>query len=82
MEHLQAAGKIFNVGRKIGTTLLEIINQINYLTDQNLQPIHKEVRPRDIHHSLADITAIKALRWCSSISIRQGLAKLLKTIPS
>lgn len=36
----------------------------------------------DIRHSLSNITALKALGWSSSISIRQGYSELLKTIPS
>jgi UDP-glucose 4-epimerase len=79
MEHPKATARTFNVARGIATTLLDIINEINYLTDQNLQPAHKEVRPGDIRHSLADNTALKALGWSPSISISEGLAELLKT---
>lgn len=79
MEHPKATARTFNVGRGVATTLLNIINEINYLTGQKLRPIHQEVRPGDIRHSLADNTALKALGWSPSISIREGLAGLLKT---
>lgn len=79
MEHPKATARTFNVGRGVATTLLDIINEINYLTGQNLRPTHKEVRPGDIRHSLADNTALKTLGWSPSISIREGLAGLLKT---
>lgn len=78
MKHPKASAKTFNVGRGVATNLLEIIKEINDLTEQTLQPIHKEVRPGDIRHSLADNTALKALGWLPSVSIRQGLAELLK----
>ena len=78
MKHPEATAKTFNVGRGIGTNLLEIIKEINDLTGQNLLPIHKDVRPGDIRHSLADNTALKALGWFPLTSIRDGLTELLK----
>lgn len=81
MEHPKLKATTFNVGRGIATTLLEIINEINYLTGQNLLPVHKEVRPGDIRHSLADNTTLKALGWSPIICIREGLAELLKLEP-
>lgn len=79
MEHPKAADKIFNVGRGVSTTLLEIIEEINYLTGQNLQPIYKEARFGDIRHSLADNTELKSLGWSPIVNIREGLADMLKT---
>lgn len=80
MEHPKATARTFNIGRGVATTLLDIVNEINDLTGQNLQPIHNEIRPGDIRHSRADSTAMKALGWSSSTSIREGLAELLKTV--
>lgn len=78
MEHPKVTARTFNVGREVATTLLEIFSEINHLTGQNLQSIHKEVRPGDIRHSLADNTALKALGWFPLIGIREGLAELLE----
>lgn len=78
MKHPEATARTFNVGRGVATNLLEIIKQINDLTGQNLLPIHKEVRPGDIRHSLADNSALKALGWSPLTSIREGLTELLK----
>ena len=77
MEHPKAAGKTFNVGRGIAISLLDIIDILNDLTTQNLQPILKEPRPGDIRHSLADNKKLKALGWFPLTNIRQGLAELL-----
>ncbi|MTJ07344.1 SDR family NAD(P)-dependent oxidoreductase [Anabaena sp. UHCC 0204] len=79
MEHPNATGKTFNVGRGVATSLLDIVHILNDLTDQNLHPIYKESRPGDIRHSLANNAALKALGWLPNISIRQGLAELLET---
>lgn len=78
MKHPKATARTFNLGRGIKTNLLEIIKEINDLTGQNLLFIHKDVRPGDIRHSLADNTALKALGWSPLTSIREGLTELLK----
>jgi UDP-glucose 4-epimerase len=78
MEHPKATARTFNVGRGVATTLLDIINELNDLTGKNLRPNHKEARSGDIRHSLADNTALKALGWTPVMSIREGLAELLK----
>ncbi|RUT03104.1 dTDP-glucose 4,6-dehydratase [Dulcicalothrix desertica PCC 7102] len=78
MEHPDAAGRTFNVGRGKATSLLDIAHLLNDLTGQNLQPIHKEPRPGDIRHSLADNTALTALGWLPKVTIREGLAELIK----
>ncbi|MCC5636687.1 NAD-dependent epimerase/dehydratase family protein [Nostoc sp. CHAB 5844] len=79
MEHPQAAGKTFNVGRGQATSLLELITLLNQITRQNLRPIFRAVRPGDIHQSLADNTAIRSLKWSPQVNILQGLTNLLIT---
>lgn len=79
MKHPEATARTFNVGRGVATNLLEIIQEINDLTGQNLLPILKEARPGDVRHSLADNTALKALGWSALTNIRDGLTELLKT---
>ncbi|MBE9015941.1 NAD-dependent dehydratase [Chroococcidiopsis sp. CCALA 051] len=78
LKHPKAVARTFNVGRGIATNLLDVVNEINFLTNQNLLPIHVQMRPGDIRHSLADNTALKALGWSPLVSIREGLAELLK----
>lgn len=80
MEHPDAAGRTFNVGRAKATSLLEIAHLLNDLTGQSLQPIHKEPRPGDIRHSIADNTALTALGWLPKVTIRDGLAELIEAI--
>jgi len=78
MGHPKATARTFNVGRGVATSLLQIVQILNDLTGQNLHPIYKESRPGDIRHSLANNTALTALAWSPSISIREGLAELLE----
>ena len=81
MEHPQAIGKTFNVGKGVATSLLKITDLLNDLTAQNLQPIHQEPRSGDIRHSFSDNTALKALGWTPKITIREGLEELLQKTP-
>ncbi len=77
MEHPKAAGRTFNVGQSVATSLLDIVHILNELTAKNLQPIHNQPRSGDIRHSVADNTALQALGWSPSVSVRQALAELL-----
>lgn len=78
MQHPQAAGKTFNVGRGVATSLLDIVSLLNNLTSQNLKPNHQPARSGDIRHSVADNTQLTALGWSPKMSISEGLADLLK----
>lgn len=78
MEHSEAQGRSFNVGRGTSTSLLEICDLLNDLTFQKLEAIHKPFRSGDIRHSLADNKALKALGWSPTVNIREGLAELLQ----
>lgn len=80
MEHSEASGKTFNVGRGIAISLLDLIDLLNDLTGQKLQPIHQLPRSGDIRHSLADISALTSLGWSPTISMRDGLAELLQAL--
>lgn len=79
MEHPEASGKTFNVGRGISTSLLEIITVLNDLNGTNIIATHQPFRSGDIRHSLADIATINSLGWSPTVSIRDGLAELLQT---
>lgn len=76
MEHPEAPGKTFNVGRGVATSLVDIHNILSELTDQKCLPIKEPPRSGDIRHSLADNGALRALGWKPTIDIRQGLAEL------
>ncbi len=78
MEHPKVSNRTFNVGRGTAISLLDIINLLNELTGQRVQPMHQPPRSGDIRHSLANITALTALGWTPVVSMREGLAELLQ----
>lgn len=77
LEHAEAAGRTFNVGRGDATTLLELVESLNHITDQTLQPTFQPARAGDIQQSWADSRVLKALGWQPKMSIESGLKELI-----
>lgn len=80
MKHPKTKTGIFNVGRGESVTLIDLINTLNKLTNKQVNGIYKPERSGDIRHSVADISALKALGWTSTISIHDGLEFLLNSL--
>ncbi|PZU94462.1 MAG: NAD-dependent dehydratase [Pseudanabaena sp.] len=80
MKHPKAKNAIFNVGRGQSVTLNELINTLNKLTDKHVKGYHQPERHGDIRHSVADVSALKALDWTSIMSVHEGLALLLDSL--
>jgi len=72
------AGRVFNVGGGHSITLLQLIEELNRLTHQNLQPSFQPARAGDVLHSCADISALqRALGFQEKATWRQGLERTL-----
>ncbi len=75
----KAAGKVFNVAAGHSISLLDLVNQLNQLTGQSLQPKFEPPRVGDVHSSLADISAIKAaLGYGVQVDWAEGLKQTLE----
>ena len=74
----QVAGKVFNVASGQSISLLELVQELNRLTGQNLVPTFEAPRAGDVRQSAADITAIEqALGFKVKVSWQEGLARTL-----
>jgi UDP-glucose 4-epimerase len=82
MKHPKTKTGIFNVGRGEPVTLIDLINTLNKLANKQVNSTHQPERAGDILHSVADISALKALGWTSAINIDAGLALLLGSLSS
>ncbi len=72
------AGRVFNVGGGHSITLLQLIQELNRLTGQNLHPRFQPARAGDVLHSCADISALRrALGFQEKTSWREGLQRTL-----
>ncbi|MFC1942397.1 SDR family oxidoreductase [Chloroflexota bacterium] len=69
---------IFNVARGESITVNHLAEIIAELAGKIIKPLHKETRPGDIRHSLADITGAKAFGYESRYDLRAGLAETIQ----
>lgn len=77
-------GKTFNVGTGIGTTMMELVNMIEEVSERRFSKINiKENRVCDVKNNVLDISQTQdALGWMPKIPIKQGLGKVVKLISS
>lgn len=74
----KVAGRVFNPATGRSISLLKLIEDLNELTGQKLQPEFAEARKGDIHTSLADISAAReALGYDVLVTWEEGLARTL-----
>ncbi|MCG8649385.1 MAG: SDR family oxidoreductase [Pirellulales bacterium] len=69
-----AAGGTFNIGRGQRTTLLELLNSLQDILGQEIEPIHQAARVGDVRDSLADISvARQRLQFEPEVAVSEGL---------
>jgi nucleoside-diphosphate-sugar epimerase len=74
----KVAGKVFNCATGESVSLLDLVNELNHLTGQTLEPCLEPPRAGDIRHSRADISAIEGgLGYRAQIHWREGLRRTL-----
>ncbi len=74
----RAAGKVFNVAGGQSINLLQLIEELNRLTGQTLQPRFQPSRTGDVRTSMADISHIQStLGYEVSIPWQEGLSRTL-----
>ena len=70
----RTAGQILNIACGQAVTVNAIIDIINDLLGRSIKPIYTDLRPGDVKHSLADITAAeKTIAYKPTVSFKQGL---------
>ncbi len=75
----RAAGRVFNLAGGRSINLLQLVEDINRLTGQNLKPRFEAARTGDVRNSMADIRAIRAsLNFEAQIVWEEGLRRTLE----
>ncbi len=72
-------GKSYNIGTGESTTIRELAELIQDVTDTNSDIVHLDARPGDIEHSEADISkSKKQLEYKPTVSLREGLEQTVE----
>lgn len=75
----KAAGRVFNVAAGHSIDLIRLVQDINQLTGQQLQPRFEPARVGDVLHSLADISAARdGLGYAVKVEWAEGLRHTLE----
>jgi len=69
---------IFNIARGDSITINELARLMANIMGRNIEPIHKEPRPGDIKHSLADISKARAIGYQPQHSLEDGLRATIR----
>jgi UDP-glucose 4-epimerase len=70
---------IFNVGKGDRISINELARLAIRLIGNSVEPVHKEPRPGDVRHSLADISQIKAFGYKPKFSLEEGLRETIRS---
>ncbi len=74
-------GRVFNVGRGIECSLLELLDTLEQLTGRKIARLHEAARIGDIARSRADVTQLRStLKRAPSTPLSEGLAHLLRHV--
>ena len=71
----ESLGEVYNVGTGSQSTLNELIELSQVLTQKNIKVNYLENREGDIRHSVSDISKLKAIGYRPKFDINQGMKK-------
>jgi UDP-glucose 4-epimerase len=76
--HPDVAGEAFNIGCGTQTSLNQLIEKLNKILGNRLEPKYEPARKGDVRHSVADIgKAAKMLGYSPAVSLEAGLQHVL-----
>jgi nucleoside-diphosphate-sugar epimerase len=71
-------GEAFNIGCADRVTVNELVDTLNDLLDNDIEPIYDDPRPGDVRHSNADISkAEKLLDYDPEVNFQEGLKRTI-----
>ena len=75
----EATGQVYNLACGDKISLLDLIATINRVLGTNVEPVHTDPRPGDIHDSRADNSKIqRLLGFEPQVSFEEGLARTIR----
>ena len=75
----KGSGEIVNLGTGVGTSVLDIVRELNVILGASLEPIHEAARAGEVQRIYLDATrAQRVLGWAPRVSFREGLVKTVE----
>jgi UDP-glucose 4-epimerase len=72
----RAGGDTLNIGTGVGTSVNDIVRELNVILEAHLDPIHEPARPGEVQRIYLDATrARQVLGWEPRVSFHDGLRK-------
>ena len=68
---------VFNIGKGESISINRLAELIIELVGKGVKPVHREPRPGDIRHSLADISKAKAFGYDPNYNLEEGLRETI-----
>jgi len=83
MEDYRANGRVFNVGRGVPVTVVELVEKIAaaYGLEADFE-MRGDFRPGDVRHLVHDATAIRELGWEPGSTLEEGLEAVVEWVRS
>jgi len=69
---------VFNIGKGESISINRLAELIIGLVGKGVKPVHREPRPGDIRHSLADISKAKAFGYNPNYNLEEGLRETIR----
>lgn len=70
---------LFNIAQGERITINELARLVISIVGENMEPVHQELRPGDIRHSLADISLARAFGYEPRCSLKEGLRETIRS---
>ena len=72
-------GEMVNLGTGVGTSVLDIVRELNGILDTHLEPIHEAARPGEIQRIYLDASrAQQVLGWAPHVPFTEGLRRTVE----
>src|SRR5580765_2534524 len=75
----RGSGEMLNLGTGVGTSVLDIVRELNAILGTAIEPIHEAARPGEIQRIYLDASRARAsLGWEPKVSFREGLRRTVE----
>jgi UDP-glucose 4-epimerase len=75
----RASGEILNLGTGVGTSVLDIVREVNAVLGTSLAPIHEAARPGEVQRIYLDARRARdVLGWTPAVTFAEGIRRTIE----